>query len=289
MWFGVILILIFVGGAFYGGLQYAQEAWKNEHAVKESDLAQRERNAADRWKQAQDLKANLEKLKSDQGQALAKEREQLEKRMAQIKAAEAMLRRGGPAEATHAGVSDYLRRNHHQGALIGEKLRVMYLLSTDGFVAFEWEVQWDRPYNPMLRIVRDDRLIRTDAAGNGSHKDRVRMGRRYTYVFSLYDGNHPAAKDLILELVVPASKVWDRDAPGTRKKQETPAALPGERERKILEEKVNGFVAAEETVATLRRQVADLLQKQNLPEGEFEDRMARLDGRITQAREELGI
>jgi hypothetical protein len=168
-------------------------------------------------------------------------------------------------------------------------MRVIYLLGTDGFLTLRWEVHWPNAEDPVVRISRDRKVIRTDWGRNGEHKEHVQPGGRYMYRFSVHNprvGNRPVGKRLLAEVVVPAAAVWDSKPPGgvTRKKER-----PGQRERAMLEHKVGVFVAAERAAAKLRQEVEKVLRKQALPDDEFEDRMSRLDARIAEIRDEIGV
>lgn len=253
----------------------------------EQDKALRSRELAVQQK-SQENEARARQLE----EWAAAEAERQRRQLAAVNAAQAMLNRGEPADTSYAGVSQYQRQAFRQGALVGEYVRVIYLLSTDGFLTLRWELDWPATNDPMLQITRDSYVIRTDCGRLGEHKEHVRPGR-YTYKFSVHDPqarNRQLGQTLVAEIVVPVPEVWNSSPPGVAvavaaapKKQR-----PGQRTQALLVEKVGEFVAAERAAAKLRQAVEKALRKQELPDEELESRMSRLDGRIAEIRDEIG-
>lgn len=274
--FGLLKVLALLGAGVGLGWWITSRRLRDEYDAKDADLLEREQVIAHRDGEVQQAAQDVEAS-----------REWLARRMAALNAGMALLRRGNPPDTSVQGVSDYIRANYRQGALVGEHLRVMYLLSTDGFITFLWEVAWERPYDPMIKITRGGSIIRTDWGRNGEHKDHVQVGGSYHYEFTVHDGSNRNAAmgpPLVAVLTFPSNDVWNGKAPGAAAKRQRPGHL----ERRMLEEKVGAFVAAERAASKLRQEAEKVLRKQGLPEEEFEGRMSRLDGRIAEIRDEIG-
>ena len=286
---GLLSCLILIGmGAFA-----AHKILADDYARKRKSLDRRELAAEQKAKEADALKQKLEAwhaAETERLQQLARDQnDEHDRKLAAVRAAEAMLYRGEPTDTSHVGVSEYLRQTYRQGAFIGEHIRVIYLLSTDGFITLRWEVDWPVTEDPMVRVSRDRKVIRTDWGRTGEHKEHVQPGGRYVYKFSVHDPRVPnrvVGKRLLAEVVVPAAAVWDAKPPGSG--LSTKRTRPGQRERTLLEEKVGAFVAAERAAAKLRQEVEKVLRKQGLVEDELEHRMSRLDARIAEIRDEIG-
>jgi hypothetical protein len=286
LFFVLLGLCLIVFGAFV-----AHKALAEEYAEKDAALLERERAAKKKGDDAEELRSKLVNWQAEWIQRLQRQEEgrnaEYERKLTALYAAETMLARGQPPDTSPQGVSQYIRESLRQGVLVGEHLRVMYLLSTDGFLIFRWEVDWPVTEDPMVRIRRDEDVVRTDWGRSGDHKDQLPPGD-YLYEFSIENPraqNRVAGRPLLVEIVVPEPAVWDTPAPGGALKKE----LPSQRARTVLREKVGTFLATEKAAAKLRREVEKVLRDQAVSEDDFDDRMSRLDARIAEIRDEIGV
>ena len=85
-----------------------------------------------------------------------------------------------------------------------------FLADPSGFIRLKWEVLLKRNEPPIVVIIRDDKIIRTDASFTGEHGDHIIPGRRYRYQFSVRDEKEREfGKPLWLEVKIPLKAAWD--------------------------------------------------------------------------------
>jgi hypothetical protein len=128
----------------------------------------------------------------------------------------AALLRAPVADPRQPGaVSQYLRKQHVQGAAFGDLLIATFLADRTGFIRLAWKVQVDRPQPLMIRIKRDGTLIRTDFNLAGEHGDHVIPGKPYHYVFRLMDDRgKQVGQGVHFEVNLPEAKYWDQAPDG---------------------------------------------------------------------------
>ena len=236
----------------------------------ETKLHQAQANLEAREVKLQAHSANI------QAQAVELE-EQRKRQMTALRNAEAMFRT--PSEAAGArAIGQYLRKQHLQGAALGDLLTATFIADRSGFIRLAWAVQIDRARIPMVSIERDGDVIRTDHALAGEHGDHIVPGRRYFYTFRLKDDRgNVIGQGVEFEVKIPTPKVWD----------DLRAGNDDELQRRIREQfmsRYNGMRVTEELKAEC---YADVKAK-HYPEDMEEWLLSRIDALATELSGEGG-
>jgi hypothetical protein len=239
---------IIAAGIAYGAGADAGEA--NSQAKLSEKLTEREQGVLGRENEVRQAHAANARWREGEQAQLNRERDKLKARelelgeqrqreLLALRNAETMLRTP-TAAATPKAISVYLRKRHVQGAALGDLIAATFLADRTGFIRLAWTVQIDRPQPPLLQVLRDGKLIRTDTSLAGEHGDHVVPGHRYLYAFCLKDDQgRVIGQGVQFEVKIPTARVWDS----------APEGDENERQKQIREKfksRYDGFRVIEE-------------------------------------------
>jgi len=232
-----VAICVLVGGGGVICLISACAAWtmlaheKEQRATADKELGKSKgeltqiKNEEQNWRRRlakdqaalESLQKRVEASHAAERQAIAAEREELEQHKNALAIANRDLqvtKHEPPSDEDRRTLGRRVRDRYFLGKSTAREISVEYAMDPDltGAIVFQWELVQRRPVPPSLTVHRGDSVIHT-ASGvyNGEFPYWIRgNGRRYTFIFRLYDGDRELPNPLVMEITVPLLSVWNR-------------------------------------------------------------------------------
>jgi hypothetical protein len=257
-----------IAGSTNSDDEFSEKLAQREAAIRERESEfNRALARGTQWHEEAEAELNRARAQLQSQEVELKERRQRE--LVSLRNAESMLRVDSNRPAA---IGQYLRKEHLQGAVLGDLVTATFLADRTGFIRVAWKVQIDRPRPPTVRLVRDGKTIHSDASLAGEHGDHIVPGRRYVYVLALLDDHGRAiGKGAEFEMKIPTEAVWNKELGGD----------DNERQRKIREQfmsRFNGFRVTEE----LKQECYKEVKAKGYPKNVEEWLLSKIDALATE-------